>query len=336
MLTVEHHASPPADFLADEVEGHAYYKVFQDSAIENFDFGYFVVRRDGERVAVAPYFVTRYRVNTTLAEGRLKRMLGWLSFHIACVGHPSADLGMIDGETSAEVLQAINAELFKRAAVVAYKDFGADLPLTGFSREPNLPVARLAIAGDFYSALSGPARRALRRRQRKAGMLRIEECDSYPAEQADRIHALYLQTLARAEMVLERLTPLFFANIAPLGKYVLYWEGDTLIGFTLLICKGRTMLAKYLGMDYARARRYGLYFVMLLNQIDICVRDGYTIYQTGQSAYDFKVRLGSRLIPTFIYFRHRNPLMHKVLTAIMRMAAYRERAACAGAGECAV
>ena len=322
MLTVEDHAAPPDNFLAHEAEGYAYYKAFQDSAIENFEFGYLVVKRDGRRVTVAPYFVTRYYVNTTLAEGPLKRMLGWLWFRIACVGHPSADLGMIDGEVSAEVLHAINTELFKHASVVAYKDFGAGLPLAGFSIEPNLPVARLAISGDFYSGLRGSVRREFRQRLRRASTLRIEECSAYPREHAARIYGLYLQTLARAEMRFEKLTPQFFENAAPISKYILYWENDTLIGFALLICKDRFMLGKYLGMDYARAHKYGLYFVMLLHHIEICVRDGYTAYQTGPSSYDFKRRLGSALIPTYIYFRHRNPLMNRVLAMIMQAVAY--------------
>ena len=225
MLTIEDHASPPEDFLAGEVEGYAYYKAFQDSGIENFEFGYLVVRRDGERVAVVPYFVTRYCVNTTLAEGWAKRMLGWLSFRIACVGHPSADLGMIDGEVSAEVLDAINRELFKRARVVAYKDFAAGLPLAGFSSEPNLPVARLEVTADFYARLKGSVRREFGQRRRRARGLRIEECATFPRAHAERIYALYLQTLARAQTRFERLTHLpcpkfFFAASRPLRRTV--------------------------------------------------------------------------------------------------------------------
>ena len=322
MLTVENHASPPDDFLAGEAEGYAYYKAFQDSGIEDFEFGYLVVRRNGRRVAVAPYFVTKYHLNTTLPEGWPKRLLGWLWFRIACVGHPSVDLGMIDGETSAEVLAAINGELLKHAPLVAYKDFGTGLPLAGFSIEPNLPVARLAIRGDFYSGLPGSVRREFRQRLRRARTLRIEECSAYPREHAAQIYALYLQTLARAEMRFEKLTPQFFDNVAPISKYILYWENDMLIGFALLICKDRFMLGKYLGMDYARARKYGLYFVMLLHHIGICVRDGYTVYQTGPSSYDFKERLGSAMIPTYIYFRHRHPLINRVLALIMRAVAY--------------
>jgi hypothetical protein len=322
MLTVEHLSSPPKSFLSNEVEGYAYYTAFQESGIENFEFGYFVVKRNLETVAVAPYFVTDYHANTTLEKGWIKHLLGWLSFRIACVGHPSADFGMIDGEVSEPVLQAINIELFKRAPIVAYKDFGEGLPLRGFSREPNLPIARLEIKGEFYSGLSGSIRREFRQRLRHARSLRIEECDTYPREHAGRIYELYLETFNRAEMTLEKLTPQFFEKIAPISKYVLYWENDTLIGFALLICKGSFMLGKYLGMDYARSYKYGLYFVMMLNHIEICVRDGYTLYQTGQSSYDFKKRLGSTLIPTYIYFRHRHPVMNWLLSILMRMVSY--------------
>lgn len=220
MLTIEHHASPPPDFLCNEVEGYAFYKAFQNSGIENFEIGYLVATRDQKRVAVVPFFVTRYYVNTTLENGWLKHLLGWLWVRIACVGHPCADFGMIDGEVSAELLQAVNAELFKLAPIVAYKDFGDRLPLRGFSREPNLPVAALEIKGDYYSALSRTKRRDFRRRLRNARSLRIVETDRYPAEHAQRIYELYLQTFNHAEMTFEKLTPRFFENVAPIGKYI--------------------------------------------------------------------------------------------------------------------
>lgn len=322
MLTIERHVSPPPDFLCNEVEGYAFYKAFQDSGIENFDIGYLVATRDQKRVAVVPFFVTKYYVNTTLENGWLKRFLGWLWVRIACVGHPCADFGMIDGEVTAELLQAVNAELFKLAPIVAYKDFGDRLPLRGFSREPNLPVAALEIKGNFYSGLSRTTRRDFRRRLRNARSLRIEERAGFPIEHAQRIYELYLQTFSRAEMTFEKLTPQFFENVAPIGKYVLYWENATLIGFSLLLCKGKSMLAKYLGMDYAKSRQYSLYSVMILNHIEICLRDGYTLYQTGASAYGFKKRIGSTLIPTYIYFRHRNPVVNRLFSLLMKMVAY--------------
>ena len=43
--------------------------------------------------------------------------------------------------------------------------------------------------------------------------IRVEECDGFPRQHAERIYALYQQTLARAEMRFETLTPQFFVNI---------------------------------------------------------------------------------------------------------------------------
>ncbi len=322
MLTVERHDTPPADFLPNEPEGYAFYKAFQDSGVENFELGYLVVKRNRNRVAVVPYFVMRYYVNTTLENGWLKHLLGWLSVRIACVGHPCADFGMIDGEISEEVLQAVNGELFKLAPIVAYKDFGEGLPLNGFSVEPNLPVAALEIEGDFFSRLPRSKRRDFRRALRKASAVRVEEWDAYPRQHATRMYELYLETYSHAAITFEKLTPQFFEKVAPIARYVLYWENETLIGFSLLICRDKVMLAKYMGMDYAKSRKYGLYYAMMLNHIEICVRDGYTRFQTGPSSYGFKERVGSVLIPTFIYFRHRNPVINWMFALLMKTVSY--------------
>jgi hypothetical protein len=180
-LTVEDPAAPPASFLAGDIEGEAFYRAFQEAAIDNFELGYLRVSRDGMRIVTAPYFEMRYYINTTLKPGWLKQLLRPFWFRIVSIGHPVADYGRIDGETSVEVLDAINAVLFRKAAIVAYKDFPAGLPLQGFSMEPDLPVAVLEIKGDYHSGLKQHVRSDFRRRMRKAKALRIEEHEGYPA-----------------------------------------------------------------------------------------------------------------------------------------------------------
>ena len=317
VVTVEELADPPAGFLADELEGYEFYKAFQDARIEGFGLGYLQARRDGVVVATAPYFVQRYPINTTLEGGMLKRLLQPFWLRIACVGHPLADFGMIDGEVSAEVLEAFNGALARKAAIVAYKDFSDSLPLSGFSMEPGLPVAALEIEGDYWSGLKQHVRSDFRRRLRKAKALRIEERDGFPSEHGDRMYELYLNVHRRGEFTLETLNREFFERVGPFSKYVLYWQGDVLIGFCLLMCKGRRMHYKYLGMDYERGRPLGLYFIMSLSHIEMCLRDGYTTYQTGCTTYEFKQRLGSRLHPVFLYFRHRNPIVNWAIARMM-------------------
>jgi hypothetical protein len=316
---VEDLDNPPPGFLAGEIEGYDFYKAFHDAGIEGFDLGFLHARRNGVVVSTAPYFVQRYPINTTLKGGLLKRLLAPFWLRIACIGHPLADFGMIDGETSAEVLDAFNRVLCRKAAIIAYKDFPAAMPLPGFAREPGLPVARLHVTSDYWSGLKQHVRSDFRRRLRKARALRIEEHDGFPAKHASRLYELYLNVHRRGEFTFETLNPRYFELAGRFSKYVLYWEGDVLIGFTQLICKGTCMHYKYLGMDYERGRPLGLYFIMSLSHIEMCLRDGYTIYQTGCTSYAFKQRLGSELVPVFLYFRHRNAIVNWLITRMMQV-----------------
>jgi hypothetical protein len=323
-LTVEDLAGPPPGFLQDDLEGEALYRAFGDAGVQGFDVGYLRVWRDGAPVATAPYFRTRYAINTTLPRGWLKRLLRPFWIRMVAVGSPVADYGKIDGEVSAEVLEALNAALAKKAPIIAYKDFPPGMPLRGFASEPGLPVAVLEIKGDFYSGHKQHVRSDFRRRMRKAAALRIEEHDGYPKFVAERLHELYLQVLEHSEFSLEKLTPEFFEKLGPISKYALYWEGSKLIGWSLLLCGRGRMHYKYLGMDYERGRRHGLYFIMCLSHIEICLRDGITTYQTGATSYPFKQRLGSTLQPVRLYFRHRNLVLNWVIQRYMTLASFED------------
>ena len=330
-LTVRQLQEPPRGFLGNEVEGEAFYRAFQRAAVDNFSVGYLQVLRGSAVVATVPYFITRYALNTTLPPGLVKRLLEPVRFRIACVGHPVADFGAIDGEMSAEVLHAVNLELQRKAAIVAYKDFPADLPLPDFSVEASLPVAVLALESDYWARLPPRVRAGFARRKRKAAGVRIEEHEGYPEALGPELYRLYLNAYERAPVTFERLNPAFFALVGALGRYVLYWEGDRLIGFCLLLIRGGRMHAKYMGMDYSRGRAHGLYFAMLLSHIDICLRDGLTYYNSGPTSYAFKQRLGSDLCPVYMYFRHRNKLLNRLISAYMRNAPF-EAAPTADAG----
>lgn len=318
-LTVVELDRPPTDFLAGELEGRRFYEAFQDAGIANFGLGYLQAWRDGTPVATAPYFTMRYYINTTLKGGWLKQALSPFWLRLACIGHPLADYGMIDGEISEEVLAAFNGQLARKAPLIAYKDFPRTLPLRNFALEPGLPVAALEITGDYWSGLKQHVRSDFRRRLRKARALRIEVREGYPAELGERIHELYMNVHRRGEFSFETLNRRYFELVGPISRYVLYWEGETLIGFCLLMCRGKHMHYKYLGMDYERGRRHGLYFIMSLTHIEMCLREGYTLYQTGSTSYPFKQRLGSTLHPVWLYFRHRNPALNWLARQLMAL-----------------
>lgn len=225
-LSVEELTLPPDDFLVDEPEGAAFCKAFQASEIAEFDCRYLAIFRGGQRVAVVPYFLHKFCVNTMLPDGVLKKCLSWVKFRIACVGHPSSDFGMIDGEISEAVLALVNATLQKKASLVAYKDFAENLPLHGFVKVSGLPVCILNIQGDYYSGLDRRRRKDFRKKLQAASSLRVEEYSMLPEHLLAQVYQLYLNTLAQATMRFETLTPAYFKEMAGLGKFHLYFEGE--------------------------------------------------------------------------------------------------------------
>jgi len=299
-LSVEELLLPPDDFLADEPEGAAFCKAFQASGIAEFDCRYLAIFRDNRRVAVVPYFLHEFCVNTMLPDGVLKKNLSWVKFRIACVGHPSADIGMIDGEISEDVLALVNAALQKKASLVAYKGFAANLPLPGFVRVRGLPVCRLNIQGDYYSGLDRRRRKDFRKKLQAASTLRAEEYSTLPEHLLAQVYQLYLNTLAQATMRFEILTPAYF-------------EDERLIGFLQMLTLNSKANLKYMGMDYQRNRQYYLYFVMCLRALEACMRAGCKQLDLGVTSYQVKRLMGCEQIETSVYYRHNNLLINWLL-----------------------
>ena len=106
-LVLHHTSETPPGFLSQEVLGEAFYAATTEREIPGFEFGYFVATRAGETVATVPYFLTDFKINTMLEDGWLKRLLGNAGFRMACVGHPCAAYGNIDGLVSEELMTQV-------------------------------------------------------------------------------------------------------------------------------------------------------------------------------------------------------------------------------------
>jgi hypothetical protein len=313
MLHIEDLATPPEGFLHGEAEGAEFYRAFQSAGLEDFTFGYFGVYRAGELVTVAPYFVMNFRLNTLLPNGWLKKILGGISFKLACIGNPTADVGRIHGEVSAETLAAINGALEKKGSLLAYKGFDEGLPLQGFVAAKGLPVPVLDIGPDYYQAMKSDRRNLLKRKLKKAAALRYEDCAGLPEHLVDKVYQLYLKTYEKAELKFEKLTPGYFANTSHLSHYLLFFLGGELIGFTQLIGKGHQLVNRYIGMDYAKSNEYGLYFAMFIRAVDFGIREGFSEIELGATAYEFKRILGARQVPTWNHYRHTNRVVNFLL-----------------------
>ena len=313
MLHIEDLDTPPEGFLHGEPEGAEYYEACRTAGLEDFRFGYFAVYRADTLVTVAPYFVMDFRLNTLLPNGWLKRSLSWISFKLACIGHPTVDVGRIHGEVSEETLALINRELAKKGSLLAYKGFDLNLPMHGFVAAKGLPVPVLAIGPDYYQAMKSDRRNLLKRKLKKAAALRYEECAGLPDHLVEKVYRLYLNTYEKAELQFEKLTPAYFVRTRSLSHYLLFFLDDELIGFTQLIGKGRCLINRYIGLDYGKSHDYGLYFAMFIRAVDFGIREGFAEIELGATSYEFKRILGARQHPTWNHYRHNNAFVNWLL-----------------------
>jgi hypothetical protein len=306
----------PEDFGRSEPEDYRFVRAFQNAGIADFQFGYLVVYRGKARVSTVPYFLTDYRLNTLVTNPILKWLLAPLSFKVACVGHPSTDAGWIEGEKSEEVLDAVSSILRAKAPVTAYKWFLEPLPLNGFVEVAGLPISVLRTSGEYPASFGHKKRKNLLKKLEKSSALAfVEYTPDYPLPEAliADIHHLYQKTAARANLHFEQLTADYFRLTAGISTYLLALEGDRPIGFAQWIRKEKRMAGKYVGMAYDRSRAYELYFGLAIRSIQNGLRDGVTEFELGVVSYYSKRLLGAELMPTHLYFRHRNALVHRVL-----------------------
>ena len=313
-LSITELHTPPDDFLRDEPEGAAFHKAFLAADIDGFECAYLAIFRDGRRISVVPYFLSSFSADTLLHEGILKKLLSRIKFRYACVGHPSTDFGLIDGEISAEVLALVNATLAKKCQLLAYKGFPANLPLEGYSRARGLPVPVLTLKGDYYSGLDARRRNDFRHKLGNAQTLRVEASTALPEQLIPQVYQLYLNTYNRASLKFEKLTPSYFHETVALSKFLLFFEADVMIGFVQIIGKNTKAALKYIGMDYLHNRQYGLYYVMCLKAIEVCLHDGYRQLELGVTSYHFKHLLGGQQTETSVYFRHNNRYVNWLLS----------------------
>lgn len=331
-----------------ELEDWSYYRAIERSSLAGFEWRYFGLRENGRLRAAVPAFITDYRLDTTLS-GPLRRVTDaitrrfprLLRQRLLSLGSPVGEichLGFAADCTPADqerLLERLLAEVDRhaaqqRASLIATKDasvaqdalWTAACTAHSLRRQPSLPTAVLGIRFDsidgYLATLSHATRKDLRRKMKAASALRIERRTNID-DILDDVMRLYRATLANAKYRFEELTPEFFRSVlhdlAPRAACVTYWLDDRLVAFNLVMHDGTTLLDKFLGMDYELARRYNLYYVTWLTNVRWCIEHGLARYQAGQGLHEEKLRLGCRLSPNWLWYRHRNRVVDAVFAA---------------------
>ena len=339
--------------LPNSLEGYRYHLAFELGRVTGFKTGYISLSKAGTVVCIAPIFVTDYALDTTV-QGPMKALTQQLSkwlpnlmtVRLLCVGSPVTDSAQIgffkDLPLDAEMIKALIEKLDEvaereGATVIAFKDvIAADtqqlqplLAPQGYASVENMPVAKNLInfkdLDGYFATLSYSTRKNLRRKLKALNELRVEEHNGLPPH-LEEIYQLYLNCYEKSELKFEKLTLAFFESLAGLMpnqcRFVLYYKGDKLIGFNCLLHGNGVLMDKYIGMDYEHSKQVNLYSLSWLYNIQMCIRDSYHTFQSGQAAYDTKLSLGASLEKTHILFKHRNRFVNPILKLASRVLAY--------------
>jgi len=239
---------------------------------------------------------------------------------------PQIDAGTLEAacKMAFGALQTLAAE--RKSDIVALYNFNHYGKLPGevfknFNRVQCQSCARLPInfnsMEEFLSRFSKAARKDLRRKMRASHEVRVIRSRTI-SPFLDRIYTLYLETVARSPVSFGVHKRLFFEKICERvagAEYTLYFVQEELVAFNLLVVKQEAMVDIYFCMDHELGRKYNMYVLSWIENVRTCVEQKIPLYYAGQGAEKTKARLGATLIPSFILFKHRQPLIDRFLIA---------------------
>lgn len=323
--------------FADELENSDYLLAAERAGIAGFTPRYYVIADGRKILAAVPAFFTEYDLATT-TEGWVKHIFRLLPFKLklACLGSAVSETCMIGmhpscSDTQKSALFAELLDLFARdakergARLLAMKDvsdadkqrYDGMLKTQRFTAIGGMPTAVLPIdfrtVEDYLAQLSGETRKDMKRKLKKRAGLRIEFRRNID-DMLDEVFAMYLDTKNRSDLQFEELTPDFFREVMKMENSlsVLYFAENKIIGANLLLLNERCLLDKFFCMS-EEGRRYNLYFISWLVAVELCLERSIGMYQSGQAGYEAKLRLKSKLLPTWMVFRHANHFIDGIL-----------------------
>ena len=336
-----------------ELEDWAYYHAVERSRLPGFSWLYFGVREHGVLKACVPAFVTDFRLDTTVT-GTLRTFIEtvrrifprFLRQRMLAFGSPVSEvchLGFDAATTHLDRQRLLNF-IFEhaeqtaktaRAGMLAVKDANAaqnnlwndTAGSHRLRRQPGLPTAVLnlnfASVDDYLKSLSRTTRKDMRRKLKSSAEVRVEWRTNID-DIMDDVMRLYVSTRERAEYEFEELTREYFHDVLAEPKSsarcATFWIGPKLVAFNLLLHDDKRLIDKFLGMDYGVAREHNLYFCTWMENVRYCIAHRIPLYQSGQGLHHEKLRLGSRLLPNWLWYRHRNRAIDWVLALLEPLA----------------
>ena len=182
---------------------------------------------------------------------------------------------------------------------------------------------------DYLASLSARYRAAAKkvRKPFEGNLLTLSPIDNVLNE-ADRIWELYNGVASKAKVCLFTLSVTTLPRIAQAcgGHFVTIgiYEHEKLIGFVTVIRDGDTAIGFYLGFDYEANARLPIYHALLLAVIEQAISWRCKAVSFGRTALEAKSRLGCQPEKSYVWIRHRVPVVNFVVQQLLRNVTHEE------------
>lgn len=330
--------------FSDRAKDHRYFETVDETLSGDFDFRCAAVEdREGRTCAIQPLFFLDQDIAVT-APGSLRLLVrrlrvGFprlLKLRTLMVGCAAGEGGVAAPRQECRshfvtALREALPEIARRAgaALIVWKDSPAEeretmqsLTVGGvFLRAPSMPATRLRLEFATFEEflqrrVSHASRKDLRRKFKAAVPLEMNIVTSV-ADIAGEVHALYSQVFARSRLRFERLSREFLAQLGERmpdrARFFLWRKDGRLVACSICLLHDGILYDEYLGLDYAVALDWHLYFITLRDMLTWAIEHGVREYRSTPLNYEPKLRLGFELAPLDLYVAGATPFRHALV-----------------------
>lgn len=181
---------------------------------------------------------------------------------------------------------------------------------------------------EYRAALKAPYRSKVARSERKRAKLalqveRLNDSAELPLRFTEDAHQMYLNVVAKSPIRLEVLPRSWFIEMARQFRQESMWtaiyEQGHLLAWAYGLRSGNGYHSLFGGVDYQRNAETDAYFNLTYEELDYALQTGPNDIQLGQTADDFKGRLGATQTRRWFFIK---PLRWKART-VLQLAADR-------------
>lgn len=176
---------------------------------------------------------------------------------------------------------------------------------------------------DYTASMASKYRSSLKNQVFKpleAAGCSIEHITDITAQQ-ERIHSLYLQVQAKANVRPFELPPHYFATLAQvLGeclRFAVLKQGEQILGFLMTVADGKTAIAYHIGFDREASQNLPVYLRLLHAGIADAIALGCSEVSFGRTALDPKASLGAKPVNFGLMIRHSQPLINGLIKGLL-------------------